>query len=295
MSAPRRWLDDADVPGNERELLRAGLVMDPPPDAQGAVWAALLTKVPPPPPSPPSGTGTGTGAGPGAASKAAGAAKAGASAAAGGVAVGAGILKSVLIGAGSAVALIATYTVVTPSFSDAPPRTVATVAPQSALPEPARAVPGAGALGEASKPEPGLTASSAPGASSASTPADRRAPSELQPAPARASTSAAPAASNEPGAVTPPADRDTLLREESRLLGEARDALRDGDATRALGLLEQLRARFPGGMLAQEREALTIEALARSGRRGDAAVRAAAFLRAYPASPLGARVQTFAN
>jgi hypothetical protein len=40
----------------------------------------------------------------------------------------------------------------------------------------------------------------------------------------------------------------------------------------------------------QEREALTIEALVRLGRHDDAARRAAAFVREFPASPYVARV-----
>ena len=86
-----------------------------------------------------------------------------------------------------------------------------------------------------------------------------------------------------------------MLREENRQMSEARAAMRRGDAPGALALLEQVRARFPGGMLVQEREALAIEALARSGRRGDASARAAAFLQAYPTSMFAERVQTFAR
>jgi outer membrane protein assembly factor BamD (BamD/ComL family) len=100
-------------------------------------------------------------------------------------------------------------------------------------------------------------------------------------------------------AATPAAEsateRETMLREENQQMSDARAAMRRGDAPRALVLLEQVRARFPGGMLVQEREALAIEALARSGRRGDASARAAAFLRAYPTSMFAERVQAFAR
>jgi hypothetical protein len=50
---------------------------------------------------------------------------------------------------------------------------------------------------------------------------------------------------------------------------------------------------FADGALAQEREALTIEALAHAGRREAASARAVAFLRAYPGSPHAATVRTF--
>jgi outer membrane protein assembly factor BamD (BamD/ComL family) len=84
-----------------------------------------------------------------------------------------------------------------------------------------------------------------------------------------------------------------MLREESDRVAEARAALRRGDASAALAQLEQIRTRFPAGGLVQEREALTIEALARSGRRADASARAAAFLRAYPTSVHSQRVQGY--
>jgi hypothetical protein len=83
------------------------------------------------------------------------------------------------------------------------------------------------------------------------------------------------------------------LHEESLAVLEVRKALRTGDAGSALKLLEQARVRFPRGALGQEREALTIEALAQSGARAAAERRAAAFLRAYPKSPYAADVQGY--
>jgi hypothetical protein len=263
MNAPRRLLDE-DTSGLERDLerdvLRAGLVIDPPEGAQEAVWAGILAALPVPPP-PAQGS---AGGGKAAAGKAAAAAKVGGAGAAG----GGSILSAVLIGAGSAVVCIAAYAVVTPSTPEPspPPPMVAPssepgLAPSPPSPPVARPTPG----------EPAAAASP-----SADPSADRRAPAEAR-------------------AADPAAERETLLREESRLVGEARAALRRGDAAAALGMLDQIRERFPGGVLAQEREALSIEALARSGRRDEAAARAAAFVKAYPASPLAAGVQGFAN
>jgi hypothetical protein len=85
------------------------------------------------------------------------------------------------------------------------------------------------------------------------------------------------------------------LAAEGRLVVAARRALRDGDAAGALRLLEARRAEFAGGVLEQEREALTIEALARTGRADAAAARADAFLRAYPQSPHTAAIRVFAR
>jgi hypothetical protein len=113
-------------------------------------------------------------------------------------------------------------------------------------------------------------------------------PEALAPAAAPPEPSAAPSAQ-----PLTPAERANQLREESRLLGEARDALRRGDASGALQTIEEARARFAGGMLGQEREALTIEALYKSGQKGAASARAAAFLQAYPMSPHAARLQSF--
>ena len=85
--------------------------------------------------------------------------------------------------------------------------------------------------------------------------------------------------------------RASQLREESEMILGARRVLRAGDSWRALTLLDAARARFPEGILVQEREALSIEALVRSGQRALATKRAEAFLRAYPKSPHGADVK----
>ncbi len=116
----------------------------------------------------------------------------------------------------------------------------------------------------------------------------------VEPAQRPASAAAAPAEPALNGAHPDPgAERETMLQEESREMRDAREALRRGDAAGALTMLEQIRARYPGGVLSQEREALAIEALARSGRRAEASTRAAAFLKAYPTSTLAERVQVF--
>ena len=85
------------------------------------------------------------------------------------------------------------------------------------------------------------------------------------------------------------------LREESMAVLEARAALRAGNASQTLALLEQARQRFPRGALGQEREALTIEALAQSGQGAAAQRRAEAFLRAHPGSPYVADLRRIAQ
>ena len=80
------------------------------------------------------------------------------------------------------------------------------------------------------------------------------------------------------------------LLEEGRRLSRARAALRGNDPQGALRLLQSGPAGTAG--LAQEREALTIEALAmRTQSRVEAAKRARAFMAAYPDSPYRARLK----
>ena len=80
------------------------------------------------------------------------------------------------------------------------------------------------------------------------------------------------------------------LLEEGRRLARARSALRAHDPELALRLLQSGPAGAAG--LAQEREALTIEALSmRPESRAEASRRARAFMVAYPDSPYRARIK----
>jgi hypothetical protein len=134
-----------------------------------------------------------------------------------------------------------------------------------------------------------------------------RAPAS-DPTPLASAASAAPATSA-PALPEPPAapsasaprtaaeiaqqERVSRMKEEAEMTGAARSALRAGNAVEALRLLEEVRAKFGGGLMGQEREALTIEALARSGQRAQAQTRAEAFLKAFPKSPHAADVRMF--
>lgn len=70
---------------------------------------------------------------------------------------------------------------------------------------------------------------------------------------------------------------------EIRLLQRAQDALGSSPA-RALQIANEHIARFPRGVLAQEREVIAISALTALGRTSEARARAARFLAAYPRS-----------
>lgn len=123
---------------------------------------------------------------------------------------------------------------------------------------------------------------------------DRSLPSSWGPSPLPAPT---PAHAHEGTVSSPrsasleaqPSLTNDLLH-ESRRLARARAALRAHDPDRALELLEKGTPRTAA--LAQEREALTIEALAaKPEHRALASERALAFMRAYPQSPYRARVR----
>ena len=70
---------------------------------------------------------------------------------------------------------------------------------------------------------------------------------------------------------------------EAEFLERARGALGQSPAA-ALSLANQHRARFPAGVLAEEREVIAIEALKRLGRTAEAERRIEAFARRFPGS-----------
>lgn len=70
---------------------------------------------------------------------------------------------------------------------------------------------------------------------------------------------------------------------EAELLEQARSALK-ADPARALQRANEHAARFPRGVLVQEREVLAIQALRRLGRSAEAERRAEVFTKAFPGS-----------
>jgi hypothetical protein len=137
-----------------------------------------------------------------------------------------------------------------------------------------------------------------PASKSAPSSSAPRAQLAVQPDPQPLSSVTEPEVSVPPAvapSVKPRVGAESQLREESLAVLEARSALRSGDAARCLVLLEHARQRFPRGGLGQEREALTIEALAKTGQSAVARRRAEAFLRAHPKSPYVADVRRIAE
>ena len=121
----------------------------------------------------------------------------------------------------------------------------------------------------------------------AAAPVERPAP---RPATAVASVQAPPGASEE-AIVTPPPSRaqstskDDLAAERA-ILDRARHALEREDGESALSAAAEHERRFPVGLLAQEREAMAVRALAILGRVPEARARAERFRARYPDSLL---------
>jgi hypothetical protein len=88
---------------------------------------------------------------------------------------------------------------------------------------------------------------------------------------------------------------ESAVHAEGALVLQARAAVRRGDCAAALQRLNEANARYPQGTLRQERDALTIEALACGRQSAEASARAAVFLRDYPGSPYSEAVKRFAH
>lgn len=101
-------------------------------------------------------------------------------------------------------------------------------------------------------------------------------------APQLLETAASPAAESPP---SKPIDKPTppVQASEAELLEQARAALKSAPA-RALQRANEHAARFPRGVLVQEREVLAIQALRKLGRSSEADRRAEAFAKAFPGS-----------
>jgi hypothetical protein len=79
--------------------------------------------------------------------------------------------------------------------------------------------------------------------------------------------------------------------EETALMRRAHEALRAGDASRALSLLREHAVRFPSGILAEERSAELVSTLCQLGRKVEAEREAQRFLSQLPSSSLAPSVR----
>jgi hypothetical protein len=112
-------------------------------------------------------------------------------------------------------------------------------------------------------------------------PASIPAPQEPPPTPAAAASPSEPARPDEPAARE---GRDRTLAAERAQIDAARTALTQGRAPEAFAALRRHGRLFPHGRLAEEREALLVQALVAAGRFAEARERAARFGREHPRS-----------
>jgi hypothetical protein len=292
MSDPRRWLDSTDdATPLERDLLARELAATPPPELESAVWKKLLPMLPPIGGAPDAGSDLGG---------ADVAASAGTNGAIGASTAKIGaitIAKALVVGALAGTAAMTGVAEVGHRFSSPPAVLRTEVSPGSSIvaveeksaprldqPQNAPAL-SEKARGDFARPRRRADAS------------DLESPAGsgegVKPEPELPATESIPSA----GFEVPAAPRDLAsdTRAERMMLQRARAALRSGDPATALSWIETARSRFAGGVLAQEREVLTIEALSAAGRKAEAGARARAFLGRFPDSPHVAHVQRFAN
>ena len=88
----------------------------------------------------------------------------------------------------------------------------------------------------------------------------------------------------------PPPPAVDAVTEEARLLRDAERALARNDAVTALARVDEHAARFPHGVLAEERQATRVFTLCALGFRDEARAAASSFLAASARSPLAGRV-----
>jgi hypothetical protein len=282
MNAPKRWIDsESDSNDFERALLKPALEVDIPPGAEQKVWLGLagLAAVASVPLAAAAAVGTAE-----VASAASGASLPATSAAK--IALTA-LLKAFAVGAASGTLLAGGYTAIeskraaNEATRAAAQGTTASVGVTTQIQ--ARA-PNAPAVAEPPSPAPPPT----------SRPVIRGPAPEQPTSPATPSTPAV-ASFDSVEAADSAKLRASRLREEALVLARARTALRHGDLASAFAALEAARTQFKTGMLGEEREALTIELLAKSGQHAAARQRASAFLRAFPRSAHAERVRAAAE
>jgi hypothetical protein len=151
---------------------------------------------------------------------------------------------------------------------------------------------GVGAMGHATLSRPAPVVVTAPVAPASASSTTWPTPVAEPAASLSATTLAASAASTPSPAAPPPTrgartvghDRDTSLALERAWIEQARMALARGSPGDALAALDAHARSFPAGRLAEEREALAIQALSAAGRADEAAARARSFRQRWPGS-----------
>jgi hypothetical protein len=274
MTELKHWLDESsDADEFERSILRAGLEADPSEATQNQIWSNLLGTVAVAP------LIAATTAVETASAKAAAVGVSKASAV--WLAVAKGFVVGLAVyGASAGVSQISNRL----SDQPAPKSTIARVRAPARVPS-------------------GIDDQQAATVAPSSEPTSEDAPSVPRPLRRGTDSTLAPAPTNReadlPSVVSfadpehPSDARVSRLEEETRALRRARDELRAGNLTAALATLEASQRRFSAPELYQEREALMIELLARSGQHAAAEQRVRAFLARFPESPHAQQIRQF--
>ena len=274
MSEFKHWLEDSsDADDFERAILRSGLDADPPRGREEQVWAGVLSAL---------SVAPLVGAASAAQSASVKAAVSGAGkAAAVWLGVGKGFVVGLAIyGAASGVSEIAER-VTKPSATSSPKAHAVT----------RQGAPAANPFVAETRIEPSPAAPSDPAPRAPSMDAPRAAPA--------ASSAPRMLAAELPSVATFPepegVGRASHLQAETAALRSARAELRAGKLADAFATLEASRRQFSAPELYQEREALMIELLFRSGQVVAARERASAFLARFPESPHAAAIRQVAE
>ena len=276
MSELKHWLDEtSDADEFERSILRAGLEADPPQTTQDRVWSSLMGTLAVAPVL--AATASVEAASAKAAAVGVGKASAVWLAVAKGFAVGLAVY-----GASAGVSEISNRVATHPAPAVKAARMSAPVSMPRGIETPT------------ASPTPALVPTSEEAQSHDDT-APRVAPrasASAPPAPANRESNLPSVASFE-NSTQPSSARVSQLEGETRALRRARDELRGGRLSDALATLEASQRQFSLPELDQEREALLIELLYRTGQKPAAERRAHAFLSRFPDSPHAQQVRQF--
>ena len=283
MTTPKRWIDSqSDADDFERSVLRAELDAAPPVGAESDVLKRVMAAVGP------IGLGGSGPSGP-------------VAPATGGAVGGAAIAKSaatlVTLGKGFALGIGVSVAAATANHYLVEGSSLETSPPAATAP---RTAPMSSSARSMAQSAPRVESRAKETPNDLSTPPVT--PSNSNRAPGVPVTEKEPPAERAPSAPSVasfPAQEAELaasrLKEEAALLRRARAELRAGALAAAFATLEASRQRFTAPELSQEREALAIELLYRSGERAAAASRAREFLARFPESPHAAAVRVFAS
>jgi len=286
VTTPKRWIDEqSDADDFERALLRSELDVAPPADMETDVLKRVMAVVAPVAPGIPGGPTVPVA--PAAGGIAATGALAKSAATLGGLGKGFALGVGVSIAAATGNHFLASNS---PASRPVPSSTVVLAVPSAApmVAKPSHLVAPPLELPAADSPEQpaSRTPLDSPSSGVAANPPTVQAP-VTEPTPAAASVASFPSDG--------PALAASRLKEEAALLRRARAELRAGALAQAFATLEASRRSFTAPELTQEREALAIELLYRSGERTAAATRARDFLARFPESPHAAAVRAFSD